>query len=257
MESLGFSLDGRSALITGGNGGIGLAIARGYQAAGAAVAITGQDQEKNSAARAALGDQSLILALDVRDEAAVAETISAVASEFGRLDILVNNAGVFLTGDITEKSLEEWDTVVGVNLTGAFLCTKYAAQAMRIGRHGGKMINIGSMYSLFGQPNGSDYVATKTGLLGLTRAMAVELAPDNIQVNAILPGFIKTEMSSGLAGTELGDQIRRKTPANRWGVPRDVVGTAVFLASAASDFVSGVAIPVDGGYAVTERLLYP
>ncbi len=121
---------------------------------------------------------------------------------------------------------------------------------------GGKIINISSMYALFGPPNAASYATTKSGLLGLTRALAVELGQHNIQVNAILPGWYQTEMTGHLAGTPLADYVRRKTPAGRWGNPQDLVGLAILLASGASDFITGAAIPVDGGYSVADRLLY-
>jgi 2-dehydro-3-deoxy-D-gluconate 5-dehydrogenase len=143
---------------------------------------------------------------------------------------------------------------VDSHLRGAFLCSKHAVPAMRA-RGAGKIVNVGSMFSLFGPPGFSRYAAAKTGLLGLTRALAVELAP-TIQVNAVLPGWFETDLTRGTRASARGEEIRRRTPAARWGEPGDLVGPTVFLASAASDFVTGVALPVDGGYAVSERLLH-
>jgi 2-deoxy-D-gluconate 3-dehydrogenase len=150
---------------------------------------------------------------------------------------------------------EAWDAVVETHLTGSFLCVKHAAAAMVRQGDGGKIINIGSMYSLYGSPNFVDYAAAKTGILGLTRALAVELARHRIQVNAILPGWFETDMTKGGPASEWGERIRRRTPAARWGRPDDLVGAVVFLASRASDFVTGAALPVDGGYAVADRQL--
>ena len=155
-----------------------------------------------------------------------------------------------------ELSLEDWEAVIGTHLTGAFLCSKHVARAMAARGEGGKIINIGSMYSVFGPPFFADYAAAKTGLLGLTRALAVELAHVEIQVNAILAGNFETDMTRGMPATPVGEVIRRKPPAGRWGDPSDLVGTAVFLSSRASDFVTGAAIAVDGGYSVADRLVH-
>ncbi len=255
IENL-FSLHGRVALITGGNGGIGRVMALAFREAGARVVVTGRNPEKNAAIGEELGDYAAVMALDVYDEEAVQRTIASVVERFGQLDILVNNAGQARRGAVLEQSLEEWESILRVNLTGAFLCAKHAAQAMIAGKRGGKIINIGSMYSLFGPPNVASYATSKTGVLGLTRALAVELGPHNIQVNAILPGWYQTEMTGHLQNTSLADYVRRKTPAGRWGNPQDLVGVAILLASATSDFMSGAAIPVDGGYSVADRLLY-
>lgn len=252
-----FSLAGRVALVTGGNGGIGRAIALGLREAGARVAVTGRNPEKNAAVAAELGDPALVFPLDVRGEAAVARVVEAVAQRLGRLDILVNNAGVAHPASALKLSRENWQAVIDTHLTGSFLCAKHAAAVMAARGEGGKIINIGSMYSLFGPPNLVSYASAKAGILGLTRALAVELARHRIQVNALLPGWHVTDMTRQLPGSRLGEEIRRRTPAGRWGTPEDVVGAAIFLASPASDFVTGVCLPVDGGYSVAERLLHP
>jgi 2-deoxy-D-gluconate 3-dehydrogenase len=251
MEDL-FSLEGRVALVTGGNGGIGLAIARGLQRAGARVAITGRDEDKNKAAGAALGDQALVLRADVTDEGDVERSITEAASTLGGLHILVNNAGGFSGGSVTELSLTGWRSVLDSHLTGSFLYTKHAAPHL-VATGGGKIVNVASVYSHFGAPDFADYSAAKAGLLGLTRALAVELAPQNIQVNALSLGWYVTDLTRGMP-TDLVERIRRKTPAGRWGELDDLVGPAVFLSSRASDFVTGVALPVDGGYLVADRL---
>ncbi|HEX2174092.1 MAG TPA: SDR family oxidoreductase [Dehalococcoidia bacterium] len=251
-----FSLAGRVALVTGGNGGIGRAMALGLRDAGARVAVTGRDAAKNETIAADLGDTSAVFSLDVRDEAAVERVIVDVVERFGRLDILINNAGVTARMPTVELSSEVWHSVVDTHLSGAFYCAKHAARAMIARGQGGKIINIGSMYSIFGPPNVASYAAAKTGLLGLTRALAVEFAAHNIQVNAILPGWYLTGLTDSLLSTPVGQEIRRKTPAGRWGEPEELVGTTIFLASAASNFVTGVAIPVDGGYSVADRFLH-
>ena len=254
LEEL-FSLAGRVALITGGNGGLGRALALGLRAAGARIAVTGRDPTRNAQVATELGPDSTVLSLDVRSEEAVAAAISGVVERFGRLDILVNNAGVSdWNGPVMEMPRAAWDAVIETNLTGAFLCAKHAARAMVRGGRGGKIINIASIYACYGPPDFAHYPSAKAGLLGLTRALAVELAPRQIQVNAILPGWFPTAMTGDLPHTPLGEQIRRKTPAGRWGEPRDLVGAGVFLASPASDFVTGAQLAVDGGYLVADRL---
>jgi 2-deoxy-D-gluconate 3-dehydrogenase len=244
------------ALITGGNGGLGRAIALAMREAGAQVVVTGRNPDKNRAIAEELEPGEAVLPLDVYDEAAVAKTVRQVVERCGRLDILVNNAGQAKRGFVPELAKDDWEAILQVNLTGAFLCAKHAAQAMMAGGRGGKIINIGSMYSLFGPPNAASYATSKSGLLGLTRALAVELCQHNIQVNAILPGWFLTEMTGHLRGQPLEDFVRRKTPAGRWGNPQELTGLAILLASSGSDFITGTAIPVDGGYAVADRLLY-
>jgi 2-deoxy-D-gluconate 3-dehydrogenase len=254
MSLSSFSLEGKSAFVTGGNGGLGRGIALGLRAAGARVAVTGRSPEKNESITRELGENGLTLSLDVRDEDAVREAVSEVVSNFGSLDILVNNAGIVLGGSVLDMPQEDWDAVIGTNLTGSFLCAKHAGRAMVAAGNGGKIINIGSAYSVYGTPKFVEYGASKAGVLGLTRGLAIELAPYDIQVNAILPGWYETDMSQGSRASSYAEEIRRKTPAGRWGLVEDIVGASIFLASAASSFVTGVALPVDGGYLVSERL---
>jgi 2-deoxy-D-gluconate 3-dehydrogenase len=255
IENL-FSLQGRVALVTGGNGGIGRAIALAYQEAGAQVVVTGRKPAKNDSVAQELGDAGSVIELDVLDEAAVERAVAGIVERYGRLDILVNNAGQARRGSVPELSKTDWEDILSVNLTGPFLVAKHAAKAMIAGGQGGKIINISSIYGLFGPPNVASYASSKTGLLGLTRALAVELCKHNIQVNAIIPGWYLTDMNRHHKGTPLADYIRRKTPAGRWGNPEDLAGAAILLASAASDFITGTAITVDGGYAVADRLIY-
>jgi 2-dehydro-3-deoxy-D-gluconate 5-dehydrogenase len=256
MTTTLFSLEGKTALVTGGNGGLGLTMAQGLKSAGARVVVTGRNPEKNAAATAAADAPDLVCSMDVYDERSVERTVAQIVEKFGELNILINNAGVGKRSVVTDLSLEEWENTLHVNLTGAFLCSKHAARAMKATGKGGKIINIGSLYSLAGVPNGVAYGATKHGIVGLTRAMAVELGVHNIQVNAILPGWCETEMTQHLKSSPSFDFVRRKTPAGRWGKPQDMIGAAVFLAGAGSDFVTGASLSVDGGYSVTDRPLY-
>ncbi len=254
MSLSSFSLEGKTAFVTGGNGGLGRGIALGLRSAGANVAVTGRNPEKNEAIARELGEDSVTISLDVRDEDAVRDAVSEVVVNFGSLDILVNNAGVERSGSVLDLSQEDWDAVIDTNLTGSFLCAKHAGRAMVAAGNGGKMINIGSIYSVYGTPEFANYGSSKAGVLGLTRALAIELAAHNIQVNAILPGWYKTDMTEESASSPRGEEIRRKTPAGRWGMVEDLVGASIFLASAASSFVTGVELPVDGGYLISERL---
>lgn len=229
-------------------------MAHALQRAGASVFVTGRDPDKNRAAFDAFG-KNAVFELDVRDEDGVAATIAQLVQQTGHIDVLINNAGNFAGGSVREMPLDDWRSVIETHLTGTFLCSKHAARAMVDRGQGGKIINIGSMYSIFGPPSYVNYAAAKSGVVGITRALAVELAADDIQVNAILPGWYKTDIVGDATETPWGERIRAKTPAARWGEPDDLAGAVVFLASAASDFVTGVALPVDGGYSIADRLL--
>ena len=244
-----FSLDNRIALVTGGNGGLGLAMARALRDAGATVVVTGRDPAKNAEVAA----EFEVLKAELRDEDEVAATVGAVIADHGRLDVLVNNAGVYRDQSILDDDtfVDDWNDIVQTNVTATVLCARHGARAMAAG--GGKIINVGSMYSVFGHPRSVGYSATKSAVVGITRALACELAPHGIQVNAILPGWFPTAMNGTLPSEGRGEAIRRRTPAGRWGRPEDVGGAAVFLASAASDFVTGACLPVDGGYLVSDR----
>ncbi|MDX6539137.1 MAG: 2-dehydro-3-deoxy-D-gluconate 5-dehydrogenase [Gaiellales bacterium] len=248
----GFRLDGKVALVTGGNGGLGQAVARGLRAVGAEVVVTGRDAGKNREAAADHGEHN-VLALDVRDEASVEAAIAAVSERHGRLDVLVNNAGVGGSYSVLDMTLEEWRLLVDTSLTGSFLCAKYGARAMIAAGNGGAIINLGSMYSVFGPPRAAGYASAKAGILGLSRSLAVELAPHGIRSNAILPGWIETAMTARPLGGEIGYEVHRKTPAGRFGRPDDLIGAAIYLASDASAFVTGIELPVDGGYRICER----
>jgi len=247
-----FDLTSRVAIVTGGNGGIGLGMARGLAKAGARVVIAARDARKTEAALrelSALDAEAISIPTDVADEGSVEALARAVHDRFGRLDILVNNAGINIRKPVQELQLDEWNQVLAANLSSAFLCSRAAHPLMKRGG-GGKIVNVGSMMSVFGATYAPAYGASKGGVVQLTKSTAVAWAPDNIQVNAILPGWIDTELTQR-ARTQvqgLNERVLARTPAGRWGEPTDLEGIAVFLASAASDFITGAVIAVDGGY---------
>jgi 2-deoxy-D-gluconate 3-dehydrogenase len=249
-----FDLSGRVAVITGGNGGIGLGMGLGMARAGATVVVAGRDAAKNRAAVTeieALGAKVTAIPVDVLEEKSCRNLVVDTVKTHGRLDILVNNAGVNIRKQPEQYTLAEWHTVLDSNLTSAFLCSHAAYPQMKQAG-AGKIINIGSMMSLFGAPFATAYAASKGGMVQMTKAMATAWAKDNIQVNAILPGWIDTALTRRAREQipTLHDSVLRRTPAGRWGEPSDFAGIAVFLAAAASDFVTGAAITVDGGYSV-------
>jgi len=253
-----FSLEGRAALVTGGNSGIGLTLALALRDAGAKVAIGGRRADRNAAALSKLGGDgksAVAVDLDVCDETSVERAIAAIVERFGRIDILVNNAGDVNRKSVMELERTDWDRVMAINLTGPFLCTKHAARHMKQ-QGSGKIINIASVYGLTAPSKGLQvaYTASKHGVIGLTRVNAVELTPLGIQVNAIAPGYFFTEMTGELRGTPLETAIKKRTPAGRLGETSQLIGTCLYLASAASDHVSGICIPVDGGYLASDGL---
>ena len=244
-----FDLKGKAALVTGGNGGIGLGMAQGLAAAGARIAIAGRDPAKNAAALKHFPD-GIALEADLKDEKSCRAMVEAAASKLGRLDILINNAGTNIRKAPQDYSLDEWKLVMDTNLTSAFVAAQAAYPHLKKAG-GGKVVNIGSMMSIFGASFVAAYGASKGGIVQLTKALACAWARDHIQVNAVLPGWIATALTQrarkDIAG--LHENVLRRTPAGRWGEPLDLSGIAVFLCSPASDFVTGTAIPVDGGYA--------
>jgi 2-dehydro-3-deoxy-D-gluconate 5-dehydrogenase len=248
-----FDLTGQVAVVTGGNGGIGRGIALGLAEAGAAVAIFGRNDEKNQHVLSELktiGVPSLAVKVDLTDRSGLEPALNKVESELGGISILVNNAGnVSLSGGTLLEKTEDWDNVIETQLNAVFLLSKLAAKMM-LGRKNGKIINIGSMYSFFGSGLIPSYSAAKGAVVQLTKSMAIELAPHNIQVNAIAPGWIETDMTASVKTMPLNDEILSRTPAGRWGQAEEIAGTAVYLASRASDFVTGTTIRVDGGYSI-------
>ena len=249
-----FDLKGRVALVTGGNGGIGLGMARGLAQAGAAIAVAGRNQAKSEAAAAELGKLGVattVVTGNVTDEAQCQRMADETVKRLGRLDILINNAGINIRKPPQELSIAEWKEVIDTNLTSTFVCSQIVYPLMQAAK-GGKIINIGSMLSIFGAAFAPAYGASKGGVVQLTKSMATAWAKDNIQVNAVLPGWIDTDLTRAARDQVKGlnSMVLMRTPAQRWGNPDDLSGIAVFLASRASDFVTGTAIPVDGGYSV-------
>jgi 2-deoxy-D-gluconate 3-dehydrogenase len=250
-----FDLTGKVAIVTGGNGGIGLGIARGLAAAGARVVIAARNRGKSAAAAAELerlgAGRALAIEVDVTNQESVASLFRSAVERCGRLDILVNNAGINIRKSPQSLTLDEWRKVLDTNLTSAYLCS-HAAHPLLKQAGGGKVINIGSMLSIFGTGFAPAYAASKGGIVQFTKACASAWARHNIQVNAILPGWIDTELTRNARREVPGlhESVLQRTPAGRWGDIDDFRGIAVFLAGAASNFVTGATITVDGGYSI-------
>ena len=250
-----FDLTGKVALITGGNGGLGLAMAKGLAQAGAGIVVAARNERKTAEALSeirALGARAEGVAVDVTQEPRIKEMVSRTVEALGRVDILVNNAGTTVRKEPQDLSIEEWDGVLNVNLRSAFLASREVYPHMKA-QGGGKIINIGSMFSLFGGGgSGAPYSSSKGGVVQLAKSLAVAWAKDNIQSNAILPGWFMTELTAAIPETqpERYDLISRRIPTGRWGKPEELQGAVVFLASPASDYVTGAVLTVDGGYSV-------
>jgi 2-deoxy-D-gluconate 3-dehydrogenase len=249
-----FDLTGRVAIVTGGNGGIGLGMARGLAQCGAKVTVAARDPAKNAAAveeLSGLGVEAAAVEVDLTQETSCEAMVRATVERFGRLDILVNNAGTNIRKQPEDYTLAEWHQILDTNLSSAFMCSQAAYPAMKAAG-GGKIIMIGSMMSIFGASFSGPYAATKGGIVQMAKAMACAWGKDNIQVNSVLPGWIDTTLTRGarrdIEGLE--ERVVARTPAGRWGEPDDFAGIAAFLASPCSDFVTGAAITVDGGYSV-------
>ena len=248
-----FDLTGKVAIVTGGNGGIGFGIAQGLAEAGAGIVVLGRNTAKSEFAAEELRERTkakaLVVTADVSREEDVARAVAESLAHFGRIDILFNNAGINIRKQPQDLSLEEWDHVLKVNLTSAFLMSKAAYPAMKkVG--GGKIINIGSMTSILGAPFAAAYASTKGGIVQLTKSLALSWAADNIQVNAILPGWFDTELTEKAREQIPGlhERVLARIAVGRWAKPVDMAGTAIWLASRGSDYITGIAIPVDGGY---------
>jgi 2-deoxy-D-gluconate 3-dehydrogenase len=249
-----FDLSKRVALVTGGNGGIGLGMAKGLAEAGATVVIAGRNQTKAEAALAELkatGAQAEFVELDVLQETSCHQAIDQAAQKFGRLDILINNAGTSVRKPPEELTAADWHLVMNTNLTSAFFCSQAAYPHMKRAG-GGKIINIGSMMSTFASSYATPFASSKGAIVQMAKSFAVAWAKDNIQVNTILPGWINTDLTRKAREQVDGlhDRVLARTPAQRWGEPGDFAGVAVFLAAQASDFITGASFAVDGGYSV-------
>lgn len=248
-----FALSGKVALITGASRGLGFAIAQGLARAGATVVLNGRDQAALSAAARLLTAQGLAAqtaVFDVTDRAATRAAVATIEQAHGKLDVLFNNAGIQRRHPFAEFPQDDWDALLATNLTAPFIVSQAVVQGM-IARKRGKIVHIASLMSELARPSVVPYAAAKGGVRQLTRGMAVELAPHNIQVNAIAPGYFATEMNRALMDdVAFNAWVCKRTPAGRWGQPDELSGLAVFLASSASDYVSGQMIVIDGGMSV-------
>ena len=249
-----FDLKGHVALVTGGNSGIGLGMACGIAKAGGAVAIWGRNPEKNAAATKelrALGADAEAFACDVGREDEIESAMAATLARFGRVDSCFANAGMGAAKPLVEMTLAEWNAVLDVNLTGVFLCFRAAVRHMIARGGGGKLVVTSSIGALHGMPRQPNYAASKAGVIALVRSLAVELGKHDIQANAILPGWIETDMTApALSWKKLYDTIVQRTPAGRWGKPEEFEAIAVYLAAKESRFHNGDVLRVDGGYAI-------
>ena len=257
-----FDLTGKVAIITGGNGGIGKGIADGLASAGSDIVIFARNEKKTAEAaddiKKKYGVKVLGLQVDVGQEESIQNGVKQVLDEFGQINTLVNNAGVNIRHLPEEYTVEEWDWIMSINLRGAFLCAKAVYPAMKKAG-GGKIISIGSMTSLYGLARVLCYACSKAGIVQMTYTMALAWAKDNIQVNAILPGWIETPLtiSARKDFPGLDDFVLDRVPAGRWGIPDDFAGAAVFLASKASDFVTAEYLKVDGGFGQGTNTVHP
>ena len=241
-----FNLSAKVALVTGGNGGIGFSMAKAIGKAGAKIIIAGRNDDKNNESIEELKSidvDCISLNVDVTSESSCDEMIKKSMSHFGKLNILINNAGTNIRKRPEDYELDEWKSIIDTNLISMFICSKACFPHFKsVG--GGKIINIGSMHSLFGAPLGSAYSASKGGVVQLTKSLANSWAKDNIQVNAVLPGYIDTKLTqqARVDIPELQKRVEERTPVGRWGNPDDLGGIAVFLSSDGSNFISGTAI---------------
>jgi gluconate 5-dehydrogenase len=248
-----FDLTGKVALVTGAWRGLGYAMAQGLAEAGATVVLNGRRQPELDAAARTLVDLGLrasSVVFDVAERAAVRAGVDAVAARHGRIDILINNAGIQRRNPLVDFKQEDWDAIMATNLTAPFLVSQAVLPGM-IARKAGKIIHVASLMSDLARPTVVPYTAAKGGVRQLTRGMAVELAPHNIQVNAIAPGYFATEMNRALIdNAEFNAWVCKRTPAGRWGEPAEIAGLAVFLSSSAANYITGQLLVIDGGMSV-------
>jgi 2-deoxy-D-gluconate 3-dehydrogenase len=245
-----FKLDGKTAVVTGASRGLGAAIASALAEAGADVAVVdvGPLAETEAHIRS-LGRKCVAIQANLSDREAIPGVISQAQKQFGHVDILVNNAGIIRREDFEKFTEKDWDDVIGVNLDAVFFLSQCFVREVLARKGRGKIINIASMLSFQGGIRVPSYTASKSAVQGLTRLMANELASKGLNVNAIAPGYMATDNTSQLrADADRSKAILDRIPAGRWGVPEDLKGTAVFLASSASDYVNGYTVAVDGGW---------
>ncbi len=253
MESELFNLAGKTALVTGGNRGIGLAVAKGLAEHGAEIALVARTKEQLETAGQKIqtdtGKKVSTYPFDMGNIKGIEPLFDNIAGETKGIDILVNCAGTTIRGPSEDVDLETWNHVIEVNLTAAFVISQAFCRHRREADKGGRIINIGSLTCHGGRPTTAAYASSKGGLLSLTKTLAVEWAKYNINVNAIGPGYIATELTKPLwTDEEFNKWVLSKTPLGRWGRPEDLAGTAVLLASKAGDFITGQIIYVDGGW---------
>ncbi|MEM3112491.1 MAG: SDR family oxidoreductase [Candidatus Anstonellales archaeon] len=247
-----FSLEGKKAIVTGASRGLGESMAIGIAAAGADVALVARstkDLEKTAKRIEELGKKALVCPCDITKTEQIKEVYEIIEKEFKFIDILVNNAGVDVPAPLVEMTQEIWDMTFSTNLNGVFNFTKLVGRGM-MERKRGKIINISSLQGIVGFPQNAAYCATKGAIIAFTRAMAVEWGPYNIQVNAIAPGWFMTDMTRHIEGTPIGDYVISRTPLGRNAQPDEIIGTVLYLSSAASDFLTGDVISLDGGYVI-------
>jgi gluconate 5-dehydrogenase len=253
MNAAPFDLTGKVALVTGAYRGLGFAIAQGLARAGATVVLNGRKQEALDQAAASLSAQKLKVTtavFDVTDRDAIDKNVAAIAAQHGTIDILFNNAGIQRRGAFADFPKEQWDEIIATNLTAPFIVSQAVVPGM-IAQKQGKIVHIASLMSELARPTVVPYTAAKGGVRQLTRGMAIELAPHNIQVNAIAPGYFSTEMNRALIdNVEFNAWVCKRTPAGRWGDPAELAGLAVFLASSASNYMTGQMLVIDGGMSV-------
>ena len=248
-----FDLSRKVALVTGAYRGLGFAIAQSLARAGATVVLNGRRRDALEEAAQKLrndGGDVTSSVFDVTDRAAVTAAVDAIRAEIGAVDILFNNAGIQRRGALVEFTQEDWDAIIATNLTAPFIVSQAVLPAM-IAKKAGKIVHIASLMSDLARPSVVPYTAAKGGIRQLTRGMAVELAPYNIQVNAIAPGYFATEMNRALLdNAEFTAWVNKRTPAGRWGQPSEMAGLAIFLASSASNYMTGQVLVIDGGMSV-------
>lgn len=245
-----FKLEGKVAVVTGASRGLGRAMAEGLAQAGADMALVGtSDMSEVKAGVETLGRRCVAITADLRQKQSASRIVEATVEELGGIDILFNNAGIIRRAPITEFSEKDWDDVMNVNIRSLFFLSQVAARVLIDQGRGGKIVNIASMLSFQGGIYVPSYTASKSAVMGLTRLLANELAPHNINVNAIAPGYMATDNTKPLRDDPARNKaILDRIPAGRWGEPQDLQGVAVFLASAASDYMHGYTVAVDGGW---------
>jgi 2-deoxy-D-gluconate 3-dehydrogenase len=242
-----FDLTGRRVLVTGASRGIGAGLAAALGQAGAEVALVARDRAALTTVAAEIEQKTVCIAADLSDPAAAVDVVEQAEQALGPLDVLVNNSAMTVGGPALDATADSWDTVSNLNARAPFLLAQAAARGM-IERRSGKIINLGSIVSYVGDSMAPAYVATKTAVLGLTRALAVEWAPFGVTVNALCPGWIETDMTADLqANAKFNERVLRSVPARRWGKPSDLTAAMIFLASPGSDFMTGQSLIVDGG----------